>query len=69
MTCHVTPGSGGLVDLDILELAESPWRGDCICHTSMGLAGATDGELRNWDGSVLDVTTVVGGVCWATQAD
>ena len=29
--------SGNLVEVDILELSESPWPGVVICHTSMGL--------------------------------
>ena len=35
--CHVIPGSGRLVDVDILELSESPGPGVGICCTSIGL--------------------------------
>ena len=30
MACHVIPASGGLVDVDIPELSESPWPGSDI---------------------------------------
>ena len=33
----VMEASGSLVDVDILELPESPCSGVCICCTSMGL--------------------------------
>ena len=37
VACHVIPVSGRLVDVDILELSESPWPGIGIFCTSMGL--------------------------------
>ena len=43
---HVIPVSGRLVDVDILELSESPCFGVGICCTRMGLGWQVVKELE-----------------------
>ena len=45
MSCPVIPASGRLVDVDILELSESPCSGVDIFCTSMGLGRQMAKEL------------------------
>ena len=44
VACHVIPASGRLVDMDIVELSESPCSGVGICCTTQHEARAADGE-------------------------
>ena len=44
VVCHVISASGRLVDVDILELSESPCSGVGICCTGQHGTGAADGD-------------------------